>query len=181
MSGPQLSDAASRITAIADQANAASGNTYCYDVLGRLISYINPTSGTSYTYDAVGNRSQKSTNGSVTTYSHAAASNRLLQAGALPIATDANGSVTSNTNNQFAYNARGRMISATTAIGLVQYRINALGQRIVKITPTETTIFHYDLGGKLIAESISTITANGVITRNQDYVYLGDLPVAVLK
>jgi hypothetical protein len=44
---------------------------------------------------------------------------------------------------------------------------------VQKITPTETTVFHYDRSGKLIAEGTgSTLT---------EYVYLDDIPVAVLK
>jgi YD repeat-containing protein len=170
-------DAASRITSIADQANAATGNTYGYDVLDRLTSYISPSVGQSYAYDAVGNRTQKSINSSVTNYGYPATSNRLNQAGAQAITTDANGSITSNIRNQFSYDARGRMVSATTSIGLVQYRINALGQRVQKTTPSQSTVFHYDSGGKLISETTTVGTTSSTV----DYVYLGDLPVAVLK
>ena len=42
-----------------------------------------------------------------------------------------------------------------------------------KTTPTATTVYHYDGSGKLIAEN-----TNGALT---EYVYLGDMPVAVLK
>ena len=65
------------------------------------------------------------------------------------------------------------MVSANTAIGLVTYTINAMGQRVRKTTPASTTVYHYDRSGKLIAES-----TDGVMT---EYVYLGDMPVAVLK
>ena len=65
------------------------------------------------------------------------------------------------------------MVSATTAIGLVQYQINGLGQRVQKTTPTETTVFHYGMEGRLIGERTGTAQKN--------YVYLGDMPVAVLK
>lgn len=65
------------------------------------------------------------------------------------------------------------MVSANTAIGLVSYTINVFGQRVQKTTPTATTVFHYDGSGKLIAESTA-----GTQT---EYVYLGDMPVAVLK
>ncbi|MES2299995.1 MAG: hypothetical protein V4582_23355 [Pseudomonadota bacterium] len=174
-------DAASRITAIADAGNAATGNTYGYDTLDRLTSYVSPTVGQSYAYDAVGNRTQKSNNGAVTGYSIAATSNRLTQAGSQPVTMDANGSITNNTRNQFSYDVRGRMVSASTSIGLVTYRINALGQRVQKKTPLETTVFHYDGGGKLIAESTTSASASGAGTTTQEYVYLGDLPVAVLK
>lgn len=91
--------------------------------------------------------------------------------------TDANGSVTNKGNASFNYDARGRMVSANTAIGLVTYTINSLGQRVRKVTPTETTVFHYDMAGKLIAEATTT----GSTTTEQEYVYLGDMPVAVIK
>ena len=69
------------------------------------------------------------------------------------------------------------MVSANTAIGLVQYQINALGQRVQKSVPAGansiSTLYHYDQSGKLIAEATGTA---GV-----DYVYLDDIPVAVLK
>jgi YD repeat-containing protein len=89
------------------------------------------------------------------------------------IASDANGSITSNGNATFNYDARGRMVSANTALGLVSYKINALGQRVQKVTPTSTTVYHYDGNGKLIAES-----TDGALT---EHVYLGEMPVAVLK
>jgi YD repeat-containing protein len=170
-------DAASRITGIVDPTSPASGNSYGYDLLDRLTSYITPAVGLGYSYDAVGNRTQKTTNGVVTGYSYGATSNRLTQAGPQTITTDGNGSITNNSRAQFAYDARGRMMTAVSGGVQVQYRINALGQRVQKITPTDSTVFHYDLAGKLISE---TTTIGNVVT-NIDYVYLGDLPVAVLK
>lgn len=172
-------DAASRITAVVDaNANKVS---YGYDVLDRLISALRAGGSLGYTYDAVGNRSSQTNGAAVTSYSYGAASNRLTQVTGSPtsvIATDANGSITNNGRGQFGYDARGRMTSAATAIGNVQYQHNALGQRVLKITPTDTTVFHYDQGGKLIAESTSSGANPGI---GQEYVYLDDLPVAVLK
>jgi YD repeat-containing protein len=170
-------DAASRITAIVDASNAANGNTYGYDLVDRLNSVITPTAAQSYAYDAVGNRTQKVNNGSAAAYTYGGAGNRLTQVAGQSIAMDANGSITSKPNATFNYDARGRMVSANTAIGLVSYTINSLGQRVRKVTPTETTVFHYDMGGKLIAES----TTVGGVTKMQEYVYLGNLPVGVLK
>jgi YD repeat-containing protein len=170
-------DAASRITGIADAANTASGNTYGYDPVDRLKSVITPTASQGYVYDAVGNRTQKTNNGSATDYTYSPTSNRLTHVAGQPITMDANGSTTAKPGATFSYDVRGRMVSATTNIGLVTYTINSMGQRVRKVTPTENTVFHYDAGGKLIAEST---TAAGV-TKTQEYVYLGDMPVAVLK
>lgn len=170
-------DAASRITGIADAANPASGTTYGYDTLDRLTNVGTASSAQTYKYDDVGNRIQKVINSAATAYSYGATNNRLVQVGAQAISTDANGSIIDKGNATFNYDARGRMVSANTAIGLVKYTINSLGQRVSKVTPTYTTIFHYDTTGKLIAES----TLAGAKTTTQEYVYLGDVPVAVLK
>jgi YD repeat-containing protein len=170
-------DAASRIKAIGDVANPAAGNTYDYDPLDRLTNVVTPTAAQTYGYDAVGNRSPKVNGSTVTPYTYDTTSNRLTKVGAQAIATDANGSITNRGDATFNYDARGRMVSANTAIGLVTYTLNSLGQRVRKVTPTETTVFHYDLAGKLIAES----TTAGATTTTQQYVYLGDMPVAVLK
>ena len=167
-------DKSSRITAISDAGNAANNATYGYDALDRLTSYLTSISSLSYGYDAVGNRTSKVNGSATTTYGYASTSNRLTQISGSPaIGMDVNGSTTNNSVAQFGYDARGRMVSANTPIGQVQYRINGLGQRVQKVTPTETTVFHYDRNGKLIAESSGQGTT--------DYVYLDDMPVAVLK
>jgi hypothetical protein len=44
---------------------------------------------------------------------------------------------------------------------------------VQKVTPSASTVFHYDCGGRLIAE-----TTGDAVT---DYVYLDELPVTVLK
>lgn len=170
-------DAASRITSIGEKVNVNVKNTYTYDDVDRLKTVVTPTAAQSYAYDAVGNRIQKTTNGSTNTLTYAPTSNRLTNVGSQAIATDANGSITNKGNASFNFDARGRMVSANTSIGLVQYQINSLGQRVRKITPTETTVFHYDAGGKLIAET----TTAGSVVKTQEHVYLGDMPVAVLK
>jgi YD repeat-containing protein len=89
------------------------------------------------------------------------------------IATDPNGSITHNGANQFTYDERGRMVSANTALGPVQYTVNALGQRVAKTVQGTTTVFHYDISGKLIGESQGAA--------QKDYVYLNDIPVALLQ
>jgi YD repeat-containing protein len=170
-------DAASRITSISNAADVSSATNYGYDMLDRLTSVQAPIAAQTYTYDLVGNRKQKVNNGVTTPYTYAGPGNRLTQVGTQALSYDVNGSITNKGSATFSYDARGRMVSANTPIGLVQYTINSLGQRVRKVTPTESTIFHYDLGGKLIVE---THTVGGVTTA-QEYVYLGDLPVAVLK
>jgi hypothetical protein len=66
------------------------------------------------------------------------------------------------------------MVQATSAIGATDYQVNALGQRVRKSNSLGDTVFHYDSGGRLIAESYP----NGAAKR--EYLYLGDIPVAVV-
>jgi hypothetical protein len=53
--------------------------------------------------------------------------------------------------------------------------VNNLGQRIRKTSSQADLVYHYDSQGRLIAESSATGTVQ------QEYIYLGDIPVAVLK
>jgi YD repeat-containing protein len=170
-------DAASRMKGIVNAADPAAATSYGYDSLDRLNSVISTTSSQTYLYDSVGNRKEKVNNSVVTPYKYEGPGNGLTQVGAQVITADANGSITNKGNASFTYDVRGRMVSANTTLGLVQYTINSLGQRVRKVTPTETTIFHYDTAGKLIAE---TTTVAGV-GKTQEHIYLGDMPVAVLK
>lgn len=169
-------DAASRINSITDTVSAAASQTYGYDNLDRLISYSGSGGSQSLGYDAVGNRTSQTIGTAVNTYSYSGSANRITQiSGASNKAYqyDTNGSITNNGNSQFNYDARGRLISANTAQGIAQYRINALGQRVQKTVAGTTTVFHYDTSGRLIGESTSP--------GDKDYVYLDDLPVAVLQ
>lgn len=169
-------DAASHIVGRTDAGNAANTTSYGYDALDRLTSAQTSNSSLGFGYDAAGNRISKINGSATSTYSYGTTSNQLTQISgsqSAVINTDANGSIVNNGNSQFSFDARGRMLSANTAVGTVQYKINGLGQRVQKISPNETTVFHYDNSGKLIAES------NGY--SNVEYIYLNDMPIAVLK
>jgi YD repeat-containing protein len=54
-------DAASRITAITDEASPAASTSYGYDELDRLTNVATPASAQVYDYDAVGNGKQRRT------------------------------------------------------------------------------------------------------------------------
>jgi RHS repeat-associated protein len=58
---------------------------------------------------------------------------------------------------------------------IAEYTYNGAGQRIKKVTQTETRIFHYDLRGYLIAETNQT----GQMLA--EYVYLGDQILSMIK
>jgi YD repeat-containing protein len=167
-------DAASRINFIADTANAANASSYSYDNLDRLTSYLGAGTNQSFTYDATGNRVNQVLSATISP-----ASNKLTQvtgpATNNGFSYDANGSRTNDASRQYGYDARGRMVSAVTAVGTVQYKINALGQRVQKSSPADTTLYHYDSSGQLIGES----SAQGV--SRKDYVYLNGMAVALFQ
>lgn len=175
-------DAASRIISINQAGNSARQAAYGYDNVDRLTSYLTPQLSQSFAHDAVGNRTSQTLGTANTAYTYGANSNRLTQvngAQSKTIVMDANGSITDNGSAQFAYDVRGRMVSALTPAGQVLYQINALGQRVQKSLPgvggkpNIVTLYHYDLAGKLIAEATGDLDTN--------YVYLDEIPVAVIK
>jgi YD repeat-containing protein len=173
-------DAASRVSFISDAANPANANTYGYDVLDRLTSAVIPGNQYSYVYDAVGNRTAKTVGANTDTYGYAPTSNRIAsitaQAGAVRnFVFDANGSTTDDGTNQYAYDARGRMVRSVGALGTTTYQVNALGQRVRKTNAADDRIFHYDMKGRLIAES----DPGGGTKR--EYIYLNDIPLAVIQ
>jgi YD repeat-containing protein len=171
-------DAASRIASITNPANAADTRSFGYDVLDRLTSAVMPTTNHSFTYDPVGNRSTKTVGTVTATYAYPATSNKLasVSTGATKTYThDAAGSITSDATNTFTYDTRGRLIQAATLLGNVTYGLNSLGQRYAKTVQGVTTLFHYDAQGHLIAE-----TDPGGNTK-VEYLYLGDIPVAIWR
>jgi YD repeat-containing protein len=172
-------DTASRIQSIAQSSAPTNTNTYGYDTLDRLTSFAGPSITQGFSYDAVGNRLTETLGAASATYSYPATSNRLSTVSGLNMnrtySYDAMGSVLGDGANIFTYDARGRMVRAGSGAAATDYRVNALGQRIRKTNSLGDTVYHYDSQGRLIAES----SAAGAIRK--EYVYLGDIPVAVLQ
>jgi YD repeat-containing protein len=173
-------DAASRISSIAEVGNAVNTNHYGYDALDRLTQALLPNTNFGYAYDAVGNRQLKSAGAATELYTYAPTSNQLVWITSGTGARrdfwfDANGSTLGDGANQYSYDARGRLIRATSVLGTTDYQVNALGQRVRKANPGGDTVFHYDTRGRLIAESDSL----GAVKR--EYLYLNDIPVAVIQ
>jgi YD repeat-containing protein len=173
-------DAASRITSLADLGNPANGGAYGYDNLDRLTSALTPMTAYGYGYDAVGNRLSKSAGSSSELYDYGAASNRLssVTPGSGPFRSylhDANGSVTADGVNNYIYDSRGRLVQSNSVTGATTYQVNALGQRVRKTGALDDIVYHYDVQGRLISES----TPGGQVRK--EYLYLGDIPVAVIQ
>jgi YD repeat-containing protein len=122
----------------------------------------------------------RSAGASTDTYAYSSSNNRIasITPASGPLRSfvfDANGSTTADGVNTFAYDVRGRMVQATSSIGTTSYQVNALGQRIRKTNSLGDAVFHYDGQGRLIAES----TPSG--TTQKEYIYLGDIPVALVR
>jgi RHS repeat-associated protein/uncharacterized repeat protein (TIGR02543 family) len=175
-------DATGRLTDVLDDRDPSLNQQYVYDELDRLIGSERgelQTSRTDYRYDLSGNRTEKSQD-NITAYSYSidANSNRLhSQSGAQSVhySYDAMGSLIGDGTISYSYNAAVRRISATTANLNASYAYNALGQRVSKTVNGATRQFVYDEQGHLTGEYDSA----GQLL--QELIWLGDLPVAVLK
>jgi YD repeat-containing protein len=174
-------DDASRITAFRHYipANPALDQDFGYDNLNRLTSWSAASTSQSFNYDAIGNRTSQTIGAISYPYTYSAVSNQLT-AVAGPSANsfqyDAAGNIQAATQKTFSYDARHRLIQASFGTKSASYGVNALGQRVTK-TPGSgvATVYHYDSAGHLIAES----DAQGNV--QTEYIYLGDIPVAVIQ
>jgi RHS repeat-associated protein len=89
---------------------------------------------------------------------------------------DNNANMVSANNWTFAYDLSNQLIRVLdNSNQIAEYTYNGAGQRIKKVTQTETRIFHYDLSGHLIAETNQT----GQMLA--EYIYLGDLLLSMIK
>lgn len=171
------------ITALgnAPGANPAT-ETYGYDPLYRLTSLTN-VSGTveeAYTYNRTGDRLSKTASGLATgTYTYQAGTHYLASIGNAARTYDANGNTTASSvggsTYGFGYNGRNRM-TVVQVNGATEgtYTYNALGQRAAKVStlPASTNLrFDYDESSQLIGE---------YGTNTRDYIWLDNLPVAIV-
>jgi len=178
-------DAASRVISLSEP-NVS--RAFEYDNLDRITkSTIGASDIRTFEYDISGNRT-KLVVGNESIYNYEINSNRLQQiTGAInkSFAYDPNGSVcrmnggACDPSPPFVYDVRGRLSQVVTGSGTFTYGVNALGQRVRKSGGTGGSaldrIYHYDMSGRLIAES----SPNGTIT--QEYFYLEDIPIAVMR
>jgi YD repeat-containing protein len=175
-------DAASQISFITDPLNLGNTANYSYDPLSRLTSYTQSAISQGYSYDADGNRVSQTLGSTISTYGYVPGSNRLssIQTGATTqsITQDGNGSTASDASRQYNYDLRGRLTQVTTAQGVINYEVNALGLRVRKQVPyaNTDTLYHYDAAGHLIGESNA-----GSTQFTREYIYLNDQPVAVMQ
>lgn len=113
------------------------------------------------------------------TYSYQTGTNKLTHIEGTPpidFGYDANANITSETGWTYVYDLSNQLIRVLQGGNQVgEYTFNGAGQRIKKVTQTETRIFHYDQMGHIIAETNQT----GQMLA--EYVYLGDQLLAMIK
>ena len=167
-------DHASRITAIDDLATSALNASYGYDALDRVSSASQGAASWGYTYNGIGDRLTSTVGAASTTYGYFSGTHRLQSlsgAQAKSYTFDAAGNTTSDGTTTWVYGGNGRPTSA----GSTTFLINALGQRVKKTTGSSSTRFVYDEAGRLWGEY------DGAGNLIQEFVWLGDLPVATLR
>jgi RHS repeat-associated protein len=167
-------DDAFRITGITDTVTPANSWSYGYDNEDRLASASSTSIAQGFAFDADGNRLTQ-TGTTNTTFTYPATSNRLSTATGSLAKTyiyDAAGNITSDGTIVYTYYNSGRMKTAKNgSASAVTYTYNALGQRIKKTGTTR--YFVYDEAEHLQGEY------NSSGTMVQEFVWLGDTPVAV--
>jgi RHS repeat-associated protein len=171
-------DADSRIIAFKHD-NPILDQRFSYDNLDRLTGWSSTATSQSFLYDAVGNRTNQTVNARAYASSYSGTSNRLVRS-EFPVAFnyqyDAVGNTTQDALRTYSYDARSRLTQVAIGGVTIRFVVNGLGQRVWK-SPSNglPRVFHYDLVGRLIAESTTT----GEVLR--EYVYLGDVPVALIS
>jgi len=175
-------DALGNIIALGNAPGASPATeTYGYDPLYRLTGITDAgTALESYTYSPTGDRLSKTAPGLATgAYLYTSGTHQLASIGGTSRANDANGNTTGSViggnTYGFGYNGRNRLtIAQLNGATVGTYSYNAMGQRIGKVAtfPMATTErYAYNEAGQLIGE---------YGTSNRDYIWLGDLPVAVI-
>jgi RHS repeat-associated protein len=166
-------DDAGRITGITDNLSNDRTRGFGYDSSGRLIAATGSFGSRSFTYDKTGNRLTRTLDEVVQTYTYTPGTNKLTQItdadGSTSLTYDTAGRMKTKGDLSFEYTDAGRMLKTLKQGTQVQEAIyNSFGQRTRKTAGGVTTLYHYDLSGRLIAES----SADGTIIRQ--YVYLDD-------
>ena len=148
---------------------------YNYDTLDRLIGQDIAADSKNWQYDyGPSHNRQTRTDGNLLEelYSYQPDTNRLNEIDKLLDAPDPG----TPTSRQFTYNQANRLAEyIEDGQAVASYTYNALGQRTRKELEDEATLFHYDTGIQLLAETDEA----GNSTR--DYLWLGIRPVAQIE
>jgi len=148
----------------------SNDQNFTYDLLDRVDTAAGPWGDLDYDYDPVGNRTQLDDSVQTLLYSYALDRNQLesIPSQARQYAYDAMGNTLSDGQRTFTYDDVGRLKDVDNGDTVTSYRYNAQGERVVKITDTQSTHFRYDLEGHLLGE----YRVDGSVIR--EYVFLNN-------
>ena len=167
-------DEASRITGYNDGAGTQS---FGYDAVSRLTSFTGLNTSQNYQYDLVGNRLSLTQGVSTTGYVLSPSANQVSStttgASTRSLGYDPAGNRASDGSTVYTTNARGRLASVKVGTVTSSYTLNGLGQRVKK-AGSATVYFAYDEQGRLLGDYDASNRPQ------QETLYLGDIPVAVL-
>jgi len=151
-------------------------SSYVYDALDRLTVDTQATHAPrNFTYDRIGNRTNTSYETDSVDSTYLPNSNVLDTLAGNTVVHNVIGQRTQdqNGNRSFEYNNANRLMRVIEGgTEIARYTYNALGQRTRKVTPTGTTIYHYDQSGQLISET------DAAGNDQRDYVWRNSEPVA---
>ncbi|WP_263147856.1 RHS repeat-associated core domain-containing protein [Pseudomonas sp. RIT-PI-AD] len=157
---------------------------YRYDALDRLTEERESQRRRSYTYDAVGNRLDKTETvlatqaKTRTDYQYATDSNRLTAIGSQAVTSDESGNLTQDRASRLlGYDEQGRLKQVNlNGQSVAEYRYNALGQRVAKLTAQGILVYLYGPDGQVLGET--RYDASGRKLRSQAYLWLDSFPLA---
>lgn len=164
-----------------------------YDELQRLTREQGSEGSKDYAYDAVGNRTQRDwfktdSTTDTQTIAYANDSNQITTEDGATITYDNIGNITQRTSSlgqhSFFYDDQNRLNSVhLDGQEVIANGYNALGQRVQKLVTVDgesvLTVFHYDLDGQLIGESVRS-ASTGKKIRSKAIVWLKSTPIAQL-
>lgn len=166
------------INSISDLMDSTKDQAFSYDALGRLTDASGDYGTQSYTFDGIGNRLSKTQDGVTENYTYSSTDHQLQSVGSTNLTYDAIGNTLTKGDLTFTYNQAGRLVTASKTGMNASYSYNAQGQRVKKVvddgTSSVTTLYHYDQGGQLIAET------DGQGNLFKEYLYLDGQRLATI-
>ncbi|ATB37102.1 hypothetical protein CYFUS_002523 [Cystobacter fuscus] len=132
-------DAGGRVTSTSSSTNPLSNLGYTYDALNRLTN-VTGKQPQSFTYDALGNLTWSYQLGSYA-YGDTKHRHAVTTAGATAFSYDANGNMVSGGGRTLEWDADNRLARVTTFSGTTTFLYDANGQRVLKNSPSDSTLY----------------------------------------
>lgn len=168
-------DAANNILQIGDPLGSKN---YVYDNLNRLTGATDGLASYAFEYDALGNRRATTLNQQIRHYLYSSGIHHLVNISGNEepdFVYDPRGNVIAYFDKQLVYGKDERLKTMVTHSGeKVEYKHNSFGQRTEK-AGDHTTVYYYDLFGRLIEES------DKYGTPHKNYIYLANKPLAMIE